>query len=710
MKKLVNYLLVALAGLVVAAVLAVLILFVAVDPNRYKPALAAVFSEQTGLDLNIAGDISWSFRPVFGLSIADVRLRNLSSPQELASFSSVSLKVAPASLLAGPLRIEEFIATDLNINWIVDSNGQSNWTLPTASTGSPGRQQTQSTGSAQAQPQGQGQTEASEIDAEIQLISLQNARISIQDASRKLNTTIENLSLVSSNTNFSNRPFPVEISFRLLDNASARELPMTLSSLAAIDLNAGSVSLNELEFNLSPLLLNGTITISDFNGDMSWQGAVQARPFNLAHFLENFSPPDSQNPIPGSLAEEGLFALSARFNGDSNGISVPELALHLDQMQVRTDIEYRYATPSQKPRLAYTLTANALDLNAFTASNDDTVTSSVQDQDQDQDQLQSQEQTQQQALAPVTSATSAASTPPTSIPVELLNSINIIGTHSIESLAIAGLNLGQIDLRLGLENGLLDLETQPVDFYDGQLAALLQLDIRPRQPLATVTLAMENVNLPALATDLPLAGFASGRLNIASQHELQGYTTDQMLASIKGSSSFNISENSVDISLIKQVFGAISALSPSGDMAQDWPDTISFSNLSGSLQLSEGLASGQALALRLDNLDVAGNGGIDLAAGSFDYAIDVTVLGEPAVQTIRLNPTYQGIAWPITCAAEFSAAPSQYCGPNFEAVRTLFAQIGRNEVQRRVEETVSDNVPAELQDTTRGLLRNLFRR
>ena len=48
------------------------------------------------------------------------------------------------------------------------------------------------------------------------------------------------------------------------------------------------------------------------------------------------------------------------------------------------------------------------------------------------------------------------------------------------------------------------------------------------------------------------------------------------------------------------------------------------------------------------------------------------------------------------------------CRPDFEQVRQIFTQMGTNEVRRRLDDVVNDQVPETLQDTARGLLRNIF--
>jgi hypothetical protein len=110
----------------------------------------------------------------------------------------------------------------------------------------------------------------------------------------------------------------------------------------------------------------------------------------------------------------------------------------------------------------------------------------------------------------------------------------------------------------------------------------------------------------------------------------------------------------------------------------------------------------------MDNFDVSGGGGLDLDAGTFDYDLLFTVLGEPFTQTIPINNLYHDVPWPVDCSAAFDDPVNRYCRPDFTRVREIFGQIGTNAVRNRLEEVITDQAPSELQDSARGLLRSIF--
>ncbi len=670
--KLIKILLLCVISLALMAVLALALAFYLIDPNRYKPAIQSVFAEQTGINLNIAGDINWAFNPVFGLSIEDLRLTNPQSPAELASLGQIAIKVEPRALLDGQLQMQEFIAQDLHINWIVDADGNGNWPLQGAQSTEP----TPSTAGASDTP----------ISAIVEQITVRNASLAIQDAQMGINTNFDKLNFTSRNTNVENRPFSFELGFEVTDNIAQQNATISIASTATVDLARGDARLDDLQIKLNPLQLSGNLAITDMNNAMAFSGNLNSNTFILSDFLDLYVREAQPSSALGEYNEqEDQFNLALEFNGNAEQINVPAVTLNLDDMRIQLDAEYRAANSFGLANLRYNLSANALDLNRYTTS--------TIEQDAE------------------TAATPAVPAQDTELPIELLQSMNVQASHTIESLAASGLQFGAIDAQLRVQDGVLNFDLRPVAFYDGQLTTTVSYDTRPNPANLTSMSSIQNVNVVGLAQALPLTEFAQGRLSVESVHTLRGRTVNQLLNSVSGTTSFSLNDNTIDIGIVKQLFSAISVLSPAGtgDLAQQWPDTVQFSNFAGHLILDQGLAENQELKVTMDNFEIAATGGIDLTQESFNYNATLTVFGEPAPQTIPVGELYQGVGWPVICDAQFTADFSEYCGPDFGRVRELFVDISRNAVQRRAQEAITERVPEELQDAARSLL-DRFRR
>jgi len=664
------------------AVIAVALAFYLIDPSRYRPAMESVFTKQTGLDLHIAGEIEWAFNPVFGLSISDLRLTNPNSPAELASLSNIAIKVEPRALLDGRLEMQEFIARDLHINWIVDAQGNGNW---------PSRDE------AEAESAASGSSGANDdISAAVAQITVSNASIAIQDTQMGVNSNFENLNFNSQNSNVENRPFPFELGFELTDNISEQKATVSIASIATVDLAQGNVRLDDLQIKLNPLQLTGNIAIDDFNNALAWSGQLQSNTFALSDFLDLYVRTEeeaSQDTLGDYSTADDQFSLNAEFNGNSQQINLPTLAIALDDMHIDIEAGYTFATANTLANLRYSVNTNALDLNRYTTSVEPEV---IEEEGED---------------ATASSAPASVATPDIELPIELLQSMNIQASHVIDSLAIGGLQFGAIDAGLTVQAGVLNLELSPVPFYSGQLNGSINYNAHYNPGSLTSISSMRNVNVGQLAEALPFAEFAQGRLNVESAYTLYGRTVNQLLNSATGSTSFSLNDSAIDIGIVKQLFSSISVLSPAGtgDLAQSWPDLVRFRNFAGNLTLQDGIDENQQLNVTMDNVEIAATGGIDLPAESFNYNATLTVFGLPATQAIPVALLYQGVGWPVACNARFDAPFSEYCGPDFGRVRQLFVEISRNEVQRRVQDAVIERAPTELQDAARGLLDRLRR-
>lgn len=663
MKKLLKFLILLVAGLALFVVAGVFVLFAVIDPNRYRPAIEEAFAVQTGYQLRIGGDISWRFRPVFGLNIADVRLSNGVTPQELASFASVNLRLRPAGLLGGNLQMLELSAENLHVNWYVDANGQANWLVnapPPAATPA-------------------GNTEIP-VTINIEQINITNASLAIQDLQRGINTSLQNLNLSSRNANLDGRPFPLQLSMRLVDYTENRDLSLNLETSAAINFNAGNIDLCNMRLNLSPVVLTGDFSAQSFQDAPTWQTTLSSNTFNLSHLLEHFVEIDEASMPPANSQQFAIQQLQA--NGDSEGVTVRQLDLTFDDARISASGDVLFPTGNRVALLAYELHSSALNLDTLFPSTDDTL---LVETDND--------------------APAATATEDTELPIELLRSINVRGNHTIDALTVAGLSFSPVAFGLSLQDGLLNVETQPMGFYGGELSSTLQLDAR--QPTARVNLETElsNISASALTVDMPRLGFFTGRFDLNSNHVMRGNSVNALLDSITGATQLQVSDSSVNITMLKRVFSAISVLSPTGDMTTQWPDVVRVNNTEAYLIFNEGIRANQELSVRLDNFDIAGTGGLDLDAGRFDYRMNFTILGDPAPQTIRVNPNYQNVAWPVRCNAAFDDTALQYCSPDLQRVREVFAQIARDEIQRRATDAVTEQVDR-LRDRVRNLLQN----
>ncbi len=676
MKNLIKTVLALLVVLVIGAV----ILISRINTDTNKQAIASAFRDATGYDLVIGGDLSVDLFPSLGLSLSDVRLRNPAVPMELASSARAVLQVPLASLLQGEIAIDEIAIDNFHVNYFVNADGRSIWELEAAN-----QTNTPSSGPA---PES-GDSEPARLS--IERISVANASIDIQDQSRGSRYRIDQLNLESSNTNINGDPFSVSISFDYENNGMSAAVPVNVSSDIVADLGNAAVDLQNLRFSVTPMLINGQMSLAGLNDNPSYSGNLSAEHFDLIGLLQSLGMVDVDTQPMAGISSDRQLAFSMNFEGDSSQASIPALQLDVAGTTIEANAAVRMATDFSPMSVSYNVNAGSLDLTPYLpATNPDT-------------EAEQEETTSQPPVNPA-----AQYQPETELPVDLLNSLSLLGSISIESVTAGEFRFDNVEVFTNIEDSVMDLEIPPIAAFEGTLQGTMRLDAQTQTPELSLTLATNDINLVNLAPSLSRFNTVTGFLQSESSYTARGRTNDALMASLTGNTAFTVNENSVDIGVIKQVFTAIAALSPTGEAIQQWPDVIRFNELGGFLLIENGLASDQQLQLRMDNFDISGSGGFDLDAGSFDYDLAFSVLGEPHTQTIPINSLYHNVAWPVDCSAAFSDEVSRYCRPDFTRVREIFTQIGTNAARGRLEEAITDQVPDQLQDTARGLLRSIL--
>jgi AsmA protein len=640
----------------------------------YRSTIEEAVADATGYEITIAGDLDVEFFPTLGITLNDVRLSNPGQRQELMSTSAVILRVNFRELFNERIVVEELLASDFHVNYYITADGSSIW-------------QSDKLGAMVSQDSADSGAASDFSELVIDRISINNTSIDYQDLSSGSRYQVANFNLESRDTNINGRPFDIQLDFDFENDGMSEPVPMSLRSNVIVDLNQGNLNFNNLAFTVTPLLLQGEVSVINLNNNPQFTGNLAADSFSLPGLLQRLGMLEESRSGAPTLTNEQLAAFQMQFSGNNSEATMPSLTLRLGEAEVEASGSARFATSTAPMNISYSVIGGNIDLSPYINADAD-------------------EETEADA-GPETAEPAQTDT---QLPTDLLSSMNLIGSVSLASITVNDMRFDNINLYTNIEDNVLDLELTPVSAFDGSLQGSVRLDARSDEPALSTRFSTESLNLLQLAPSVSRFNTVTGNLNMEAEHSGRGSSVNALLDTLSGSTTFTVTDNSVDIGLIKQVFTAIAALSPDGSSIQQWPDIIRFNELGGYITLDEGLQVNQNIKLRMDNFDITGSGGIDLAAGNFDYDLLFTVLGDPFTQTIPIGELYHDISWPVQCSAAFDDPVGQYCGPDFNAVREIFTQIGTNAVRSRLEEVISDQVPEEVQDSARGLLRNLFDR
>ena len=679
---------IALLGLVALAVIAAVILLGEVNSEANKRAIAAAVEEKTGYRLNFGGDIRLKFFPAVALSLSDVRLQNPLHPQELVSLATVDLKIALLPLFSRRLNVHQVRAENVHLNYFADAEGRSIWAIG------------QNAQAAVPNPAASGSGGEGLMDRmaiTLESLNVLNASVDIQLASTGSRFRLARLNIESSNINLAGGSFRFGLDFDYANNGLSDPVPVRMQGRVAADLENGRLGISEFRASVTPLMLSGDLAISDLDGAPTYSGQLAADSFDVVSLLESLGVLAVRNPVPAELglAEERQVAFDLQFSGDAEQAELGFQARRHNSTDMEATATLRLATELLPLAVSYSLSAEEIDLSPLLPQKRTTRVTDA-----------SGERLQPSPVAePVERHRSGFR-----LPVELLNSMTVLGSMAIGSVRMHDWMLTDVELLTHLEDGVMDIEVLPLDAFDGSLHGNLRLNARDTTPALEVSANSTDLNLSLLTPVVSRLRAVGGFLRSESSYTASGITASELMRSLTGTTAFEVTESSIDIGMIKQVFTAIAALGPGGETIQQWPDVIRFNEVVGNHLLLGGPDQNQELELRMDNFAVSGTGGIDPDAGSLGFDLLFSVLGASYPQTIPINPLYHDVPWPVQCSAAFSDEINRSCRPDFSEVRQIFTRLGSNAVRNRLDEAVIDRLPEELEEAARSLLRNPLNR
>lgn len=623
-------------GLAIVAVVVLALLWIT-NPEQYRTALQERVAAATGYELIVAGKIELDLLPSARLTLEDARLRNPGLPQELASASVVQFDLDRGDLLRGELTIRDLRIDGFHLNVFVDASGNSIWNVeqPMATADTP-----------------QASAAATGFPARI---AAENGRLDVQNLASGRRYLLKNVQVIGNDANLQGETFPGQANFDLewFDSANRRVRETAVGMFGEIeaDAEAGRYAIAELDLNSTPVLLQGRFELSDYPDDPNYRASLTSNEFDARVLLQNLgvlpAPEQEALTVPNGNPD-GAWPTSVAFSltGDARGLSAEAVVNTPAQTAIEAGTEIRFASGLLPANVRYEMDIGELDVSALFAAGED---------------------------ESVPGAPGTPALPRPERPLPGLENLILSGSITADALTAGDLRVENLTVYTNVEDQVFDVEVTPVAAFGGTLSANMRWNAADGE-LAGATRG-ENLAIAEISPLITRLDVLSGRLHAGGVFNARGRSLGGLLDDLSGNASFTVTENLVNISLIKQIFTSIAALGPSGEAIQQWPDLIRFSEVRGDLVLDGGLGSQHVFNLRMDNFSAEGAGVADLQGGGFDYEVLLTMLGEPLTQTIPVSGNYQGVTWPVECAAGFSDEVIQFCRPDFNAVREIFSRI-----------------------------------
>lgn len=632
-----------LAALVLLIIIVVFGLTFFINPNNFKPEIAAAAKDKTGRELILEGDLKLSLFPWLGISTGKVALSNAPEFQDKAfatiEESNINVKLLP--LLTKKIEVNHIVLKGLALNLAKNKQGINNWDDLTAS------DVTKPTPPAPDISKETEQKSPTDTLAAFAIgsISIENAHINWDDQQTDKHIEIKDFNLDTDKFIF-DEPVDIDISLVVFNPQSKLTESVKLTTELTINKKLDNFVFNQTELqstaqgeNIPGKSLTATLTTPDIAVDMTKQIAkvtglqIKSGDINIsaAEITGNNikDKPSFQGPVtiaqfspvkvmkqlaitpPAMRNANALSSLAISFNllATTDSADLQNLVMTLDDTHIKGSTSIK---DFSLPAIAFNLNADAIDADRYLPP----------------------EKAVDKSSKPLASPAAAVAAGASLFPVETLRKLNANGELSLGKLKINSLNMQDIRLKLSAKNGIVTTQQAVNQFYQGSYSGNLNMDARSNAPALSLNEKITQVQIEPLLKDVNGEARMSGIANASAQLQGHGNTSDELKSSLNGQINFLFKDGVIEGFNLQKIIDNSKALIKGTPLPTDNKnDQTVFSEIAGTAIVSNGLIQNNDLVAISSKLRVNGEGNVNLKSEQLDYKIIAKLIKAKATAT-----------------------------------------------------------------------------
>lgn len=601
---------VALGGLVGLVLLALLGVWLFVNPNDYKPRIAAMVKQSTGRELTLDGAIKLSLFPWIALELGPASLGNPAGfPTEpFIAFQHASVRVKLLPLLAKRLEVGRIVLDGFDMRLLKNSEGKGNWE-----------------GFGTSAPPTPGAAPSRGPPPHIEGMKITNARVRyekvlIENFSLETGTQRGDVVPISMHVEGSRGIANEKVTLDLRFDASA-DIPSKRIHLAAVDLRvmaalAGnptpvpvSISVPTLDLDLKAQTLSvptfsvnaagadvaGTVDGTGIVDALELHGGVKLAPLAVRTYLPRFG-----IPLPKTRDPKAFSSLAAA--GDYGYGKGTARVDHLDVTLDETHVKGKAAVALATQAINFDLAVDALDVDRYLAPPD------------------------------------PSGTPPApAAPAEPSKPLAANGTLTVGRVHVAPLELENVVVTVATQDKFMRIFPLKARVYGGQYSGDITLDNRSAIAGLSLNEHLTGVDVGRLVAAESKKLRVTGRGDVNIKATARGSGGDAILRTLNGHFDMNVADGAVEGLDLGYALAQAEALLGKHELS-DTTNTkrTKFDALRMSASIANGVASTKDLIVSSAVLKVTGQGSVDLPANTVDLALVADTLRSAGNTPLRI--------------------------------------------------------------------------
>lgn len=670
----------------VVAVLALLAFVATFDANNYKPQIIEQVENATGRDFTIDGEINLSIFPWVGLKVEDVSLGNGEGfkAKRFAAIKQLDIKVNVLPLLKKEVEIDIIRLHGLDVSLEVAKNKSNNWSsLAQAKTAGDDAVAEEKITQAPAEVMGQEQEAGLALQSlQVEGFEFVDAVIRYDDRSSGTIATVSELNLTTSAIRF-DQPIDVKFGARLENNQPVIDTRLNLTTqlsfnkeLTEIDLRDFvfmlytkanefikqdeqveiksniNVLLDDQRISLTQLQLSalGTqtladITVSQYLTTPLIQAGIEVQSFDAREVAKR-----AGVDLPEMAKADALsaVALKAKIKLLGEKLQVNDLSLSLDG---NTLSGWLHVLNISQQQLRYDLVFDQLNINDYLPP----VAASAEDQP-----VGAVEKSEVNVTA---EADVESGDEKIELPLEMIRQLDVQGDFRITSLTAREYQIKQFLMSLKAANGALVIEPLSMQLLQGQVAAVVKMNVQQAVPTYEIKLDVNQVQagpvvnplLDGLMGDKPLS--MEGAINVDMDVSTTGESLNQLKQASKGQIVLDMKETAVNgfdpeyymrSSVADYVHEKGFGLSNTIMGSYKPREVTVFDKIHSTVNLAKGKASTNDFLMDSKRVQVRAEGIADIMKNTLDVTTSVKLpRAKTAVEKIFDEPVYVRVHGPF---------------------------------------------------------------
>jgi AsmA family protein len=570
MKKIFKVL-IGIGVLLIALIVAGVAVLSSMDFNDYKALIAEKANEATGRDLVISGDLELNISLSPSVSVNGVTFSNASwgSNPEMLSLDSFAAEVALIPLLSGDVQVKRIVLKGVNVLLETDDGGHGNWEFKSATDGD-----------------GDDSSGGSDSDGSLPVVHsvlVQDVKVQYKDG---VTGQAHNLTLAKLDLSAASADDPMSLVMEAIYNNENLAIAGTLGSIEALSDNDMFPVKLDVSALGAEIGLDGTVTEPragkglniGFNVSGDDLSAIANRGMTMAGV-------DGGAPLPAKS-----ITVSGALRDLDGGYAIDGLALKIGGSDISGNLALNLA--GARPGLKADFSSTHFDA------------ADVQDAG-----------SSEPTVAADTGPDDGRVFPNDPLPLDGLKAADADITFAGKEVIAGGVTLGNVDTKVNLSNGLLNVSTFGFDFGGGRIGGKVKLDGSGNVATLALSVDGKKIDYGMVLKDMTGEETVTGMADVSVNANGAGKSVRALMAGLDGKLRVVSEKGHIDSGALAFLTGPLAGLLGGADTNDLRCAVLDF-------DIVKGMATSKATVFETGGLSIIGAGGIDLREEKLDLYFD----------------------------------------------------------------------------------------